>query len=80
MEKLQSYKFNCTFSRNKILTEPAKWAAYFVFMHREANVEMTHEYSILAELLESVDPNIWVQNRDVVNLLLEGLITYSIKL
>lgn len=76
-EKIQSYMFSQTFSRRRILKEPARYAAYFIFMYREVKVEMTHECNFLAELLESIDPNIWVQNRDIVDLLLESLINYS---
>jgi len=80
-EKLQSYCFNCSFSRNKILTEPAKWGAYFVFIDRECKIELDKpEEKFLSELLESVDPKVWVQNRDVVSLLLESLIKYSARL
>lgn len=76
-EKLQSYMFSQSFSKKQILREPAKWAAYFIFIYRELEIEMNTEYVVLYELLESIDPNIWVQNRDVVDLLLEGLIKYS---
>jgi hypothetical protein len=79
-EKIQSYMFSQTFSKSQILREPAKYAAYFVFMQREAKVEMSSECNLLAELLESVDPYIWVQNRDIVSLLLGGLIEYSKRL
>ena len=76
-EKIQSYMFSQTFSRRRILKEPARYAAYFVFMHREVKIEMTSECNFLVELLESVEPNIWVQNRDIVDLLLGSLINYS---
>lgn len=80
VDKIKSYMYSQTFSRRRILKEPARYAAYFVFMHREVKLEMTHECNFLAELLESVEPNIWVQNRDIVDLLLGSLINYSRRL
>lgn len=62
----------------EILQQPAKWGAYFVFIGRESQVVLKEtEDFLLMEFLESIDPNIWVQNRDFVSLLLRSFIKYS---
>ena len=77
---LKGYSNSCTFSKRQILVQPARWAAYFVFLFREVKIEMTPEHIFLADFVESIDPNVWVQNRDIVSLLSEGLIKYSSQL
>jgi hypothetical protein len=78
---LKAFSFNAAFRYRNIQYEPAKWAAYFIFIGREVKVKLDKSEEVfLMELLESVDPKIWVQNRDIVDLLLGGLIKYSMRL
>lgn len=77
---LKTYSLSQSFSRRRILREPARWAAYFLFLKNKNYIPETSEVFILKELFNSIESNIWVQNRDVVSLLLESLKKYSVKL
>jgi len=81
INELKAWYYSGSFHRVKVNKNPAKWGAYFVFIGRETSVKLEQpEELFLMELLESVDPKVWVQNRDVVSLLLESLIKYSARL
>lgn len=83
---LQSYCFSQSFSQLEIRKNPAKWAAYFVFLGRgtlslsKGKIEFDSSELVLMDILESVNTSTWINNPEIVQKLCVSLIRHSMNL
>ena len=80
LRKLQSHSYSCTFSKEEIRYDPARWGAYFLFIPKGALIDLDFDGLFIVDILESVEPSAWVQNDEFVSLLCQGLIKYAARL
>ena len=68
------------FRCREIQRNPAQWAAYTLYLMLFKFTITYPKELFLIELLNSIEPNIWIQNKDIISLLLQCLMKYSSQL
>lgn len=77
---LSSHYFAQAFTFKNIYQKPLEWAARFIFLERELKIVTRPEDIFLSEMLETLDPEAWINNEEFIKMIQQGLIKYSSQL